>query len=171
MKSSRTDCSGNFETIFQCYKNQTFDFAFRMLGDNDAAGDITQEVYIRLFKVLRNNSQIKDIKSWLFIAVRNLCLNKIRDGHKEISLDSIPNENLGYDNDPDTNRIVLEKSLLSLETRFREALILKEYQGFSYKEMAQILQITVPAVRSLLFKARMRLKDNFHRINNGRLLK
>ncbi len=170
MKVPRANCSDNFETIFQRYKNQTFDFAHRMLGDKDAAGDVMQDVFIRLFKVLKNNSDIKDIKNWLFIAVRNLCLNKIRDGHKEISLHSIPDENLGYNN-PDTNQIILEKSLLSLETRFREALILKEYQGFSYKEMAEILQITIPAVRSLLFKARSRLKDNFHKINNRRLIR
>ncbi len=163
--------SEDFLSLFHKHKNLIFDFTLKILGDEHMASDVTQDVFLRLFKSMGKSRKIENAKGWLFITARNLCLNKIRDGRKEVSLHSIPEETLGYDNNPDRNRIILAKSLLSLDTKYREALILKEYQGFSYKEIAEILQITVPAVRSLLFNARTRLKDNFHKINNGRLIK
>ena len=171
MRNRIDENSETFLIVFQDHKNQIYEFASKMLRDESAAGDVTQDVFLKLYKNRKNIRTIGNVKNWLFIITRNLCLNRIRDRRKEIPIHSIPDENLGYDNNPDENRVVLEKSLLSLETKYREALILKEYQGFSYKEMAEILKISVPAVRSLLFNARIRLRENFHKINNGRLLK
>lgn len=169
--SEDNDNSGAFLTLFHNNKNQIYSFALKILGDEHAAGDVTQEVFLRLFKKHKTISKIENPENWLFIIARNLCLNQLRDRRKEISLSDIDENRASETYCSDSRYIVLEKAMYSLDTRFREALILKEYQGFSYKEIAEILQVTVTTVRSLLFNARTRLKDNFHKINNGRLIK
>lgn len=154
-----------FSEIFNRNKDQVYGFAVRMLGDRDAAGDITQEVFLRLYKSMNTKSAITNMQNWLFILTRNLCLNRIRDSKKELSLETAGVENIPGVEDKNPNMTVLRKAIMCLETKYREVLILKEYQGFSYMEIGGILGLTVPAVRSLLYKARIMLKEQFERLS------
>ncbi|MBN2225991.1 MAG: RNA polymerase sigma factor [candidate division Zixibacteria bacterium] len=155
------DNSLTFTDVFNEYKDRTFDFAVKMLGDRDAAGDIAQEVFVRLYTKMTDHYRITDIKSWLFILTRNLCLNKIRDRCHEVPLSAV-SDNPGDHSDRDRHRqIELRRALLALEPEYREALILREYQGFSYTEIAEILGTTVPAIRALLYRARCRLRETY----------
>ena len=154
-----------FREIFGRYKNRTYDFALRMLGDRETAGDVVQEVYMRLYKALESNPNFSDVQSWLFILTRNLCLNIIRDSAKEVSLDRTFTE-MQVDADfADSGLRKVKRAMAALDPKYREALILKEYQGFSYQDIAGVLGITVPAVRSLLYKARLSLKENFEKLS------
>lgn len=154
-----------FETLFHRYKNQTYNFANKMLGNKESAGDITQEVFIKLFNSQKNPARINNLKNWLFILTRNLCLNRIRNTKKEISLDSIADEKSIEDSNSNLQVLKLQKALDQLEPDLKEALVLREYQGFSYKEISEILSLTVPAVKSLLLRARLRLKEAYEKSN------
>jgi len=154
-----------FREIFSRYKNRTYDFALKMLGDRDAAGDVVQEVYLRLYQALESNHQFADVQNWLFILTRNLCLNIIRDSGKEVSLDKLLTDRQVDPDFADAGLRKVKRAMAALEAKYREALILKEYQGFSYEEIAEVLGITVPAVRSLLYRARIRLKENFEKLS------
>lgn len=140
-----------------------YDFALKMVGDADTAGDITQEVFIRLYKSNSNHTAISNVKNWLFILTRNLCLNRIRDSRRQVSLDAVPETEIQVDCSADSRHIILQKAMYALAPDLREALILKEYQGFSYIEIGGILGITVPAVRSLLYRARVALKEIYEK--------
>lgn len=148
-----------FTAAFEAHKNHIYDFALRMLGDADSAGDITQEAFIRLYRSLTDHTAIVDIKSWLFVCTRNLCLNYRRDRGREVSLDDAPASAEPTTAEPDSRIQAVRIALAALDSGYREALILKEMQGFSYQEIGRILQITVPAVRSLLYKARLALRE------------
>jgi RNA polymerase sigma-70 factor (ECF subfamily) len=154
-----------FGTLFQSYKNRIYNFAYKMLGEKDSAGDITQEVFIKLFKSQNNPARINNLKSWLFILTRNLCLNRIRDTKKEISLGSIDANKSGGDEFSVLQSLKLQRALVKLEPDLKEALILREYQGFSYAEISDILGLSVSGVKSLLFRARIRLKEIFEKTN------
>ena len=154
-----------FREIFSRYKNRTYDFALKMLGDRDAAGDVMQEVYLRLYQALESNRQFADVQNWLFILTRNLCLNVIRDSGREVSLDKLVSDRQVDPEFADAGLRKVKRAMAGLEPKYREALILKEYQGFSYEDIAGVLGITVPAVRSLLYKARIKLKENFEKLS------
>lgn len=154
--------SNAFASLFHRYKNQTYNFAYKMLGDKQTASDITQEVFIKLFK--NNSKQINDLKNWLFILTRNLCLNKLRDRKKEIGLETIEEES--SENKIQGPQVLkLREALNQLEPNLKEVLILREYQGFSYQEISEILDISASAVKSLMFRARAKLKEVFKKIN------
>jgi len=157
-----------FETLFHRYKDQTYNFAYRMLGNKETAGDITQEVFMKLFNSQKNPTQINNLKNYLFILIRNLCLNRIRDTKKESSLDLIAEEKSVGNEISNLKLLKLKKAFIRLESDLKEALVLKEYQGFSYKEISEILGLSVSAVKSLLFRARLRLKEVYEKINSKR---
>lgn len=154
-----------FETLFHRYKDQTYNFAYRMLGNRESAGDITQEVFIKLFNSQRNPVRINNLKNYLFILTRNMCLNRIRDTKKEIDSDSIVEEKSIGSEITNLQLLKLKKAFTRLEPDLKEALILREYQGFSYKEISEILGISISAVKSLLFRARLKLKEIYEKTN------
>ena len=148
-----------FTELFHLYKDRTYDFALRMLGDAHAAGDVAQDVFIRLYEHQSNHHRIADVKSWLFIVARNLCLNHMRNRGRQAPLDALEDQLVESNPAVDPRQRALRRALSGLESPYREALILKVYQGFSYREIAEILGRTVPSVRSALFKARSMLRD------------
>lgn len=154
-----------FREIFDRHKNRTYDFALRMLGDRDAAGDITQEVFLRLYRAIDGNPEIGNMQNWLFILTRNLCLNEIRDSKKEINIDSLDFVEAVEADFARNDVRQIRKAMSALNAKYKEVLVLREYEGFTYSEIAGILGITVPAVRSLLYKARLMLKENFEKIS------
>jgi len=133
-----------------------------VLGDKSAAGDVVQDTFIRLYEQQNHNPGINDVKSWLFITARNLCFNIKRHNRQEISLDISHDQIPGEDKSGDERVYILEKAMQMLDSKFREALALKEYQGLSYAEMATVLETTVPAVKSLLFRARVSLREKYN---------
>jgi RNA polymerase sigma-70 factor, ECF subfamily len=157
-----------FETAFQTHKNKVYDFALRMLGSRDAAADVTQETFIRLFKTLQDGGGIQNVESWLFIVNRNLCLNSLRDQHPAEPLDEMTETTPVAPDEHSAERHALRRAMSRLETGHREALILREYSGLSYGEMAEILETTESAIKSLLFRARIRLKEEFARCREER---
>ena len=165
MTDSDTGKNKKFREIFDRYKNRTYDFALRMLGDRDAAGDITQEVFLRLYKAIDSNPGIGNMQSWLFILTRNLCLNNIRDSRKQVSIEEMNFDSTVGSDFGNAGVIQIRKAMSALDEKYREALVLKEYEGFTYSEISGILGVTVPAVRSLLYKARLQLKENFENLS------
>jgi RNA polymerase sigma-70 factor (ECF subfamily) len=157
-----------FLALFHENKNRVYDFALRTLNDKDAAEDVTQEAFIRLFNTLKKNSSINNGRNWLFIATRNLCYNYLRDHRKEVAIDSIENSESVIATPVRHEHLRLQKALNTMDGNYREALILKEYQGLSYYEISQVLSTTVPAVRAILYKARLQLKQNYEKIKTAR---
>jgi RNA polymerase sigma-70 factor (ECF subfamily) len=149
-----------FTALFKQHKNQAYEFAVAMLGDRDAAGDIVQEIFVKMYTQLRAGAIIDKPKSWLLTSLRNLCLNRLRDSRKYVAIEnlSLPSNPAGL---PHT---ALESALQSLDPGSREAIILREYQRLSYAEIAEMTDSTVPAVRSLLYRARIALRDTYFKI-------
>jgi len=160
-----------FTQLFRQYKDRTFDFAVKMLNDREAASDVTQEVFLRLFENLNNHSKISDHKSWLFICARNLCLNRIRDHNKFVPLDNKEEYHAGPEEKPNPQLNLLRRAIATLEDKYREILILKTYMGFTYQEIARIMGITIPSVKASLYEARTRLRATMQKMNVSRIQK
>ncbi len=155
----------DFIEIFNQHKDGIFLYALKMLGNRDSAGDIAQDVFMRLYQKQLNNSEILDVKSWLFVVARNLCLNLIRSRKKVGSLDELESAGVAAIDPSDEKLLYLRRALLSLEPQYREAIIFREYHGFSYSEIAEITGLTIPAVRSLLYRGRIELRAAFKKLN------
>ncbi len=163
MTQRRKDGDGCFREVFIRYKDRVYDFALKLTGDTDTAGDVTQEVFLRIYKQLTQGHRIEHPRRWLFISARNLCLNTMRNERHTTTLAEA--DFAATADGPESPEVMLlRKALHQLDPNDREVLILKEYQGFTYREMAAILECTIPALRSRLYEARKRLRDIYSRL-------
>lgn len=146
-----------------------------MTGNKDISEDIIQNVYLKLYENIETIDQIKNIDAWLFIIARNELFamyrrKKIRRTYNsdadihEIEFDS--NNDLSNQIELDDFKNHLTKELAEIDQEQREVFLLKEYGGFSYKEISQMLNINLDLVKSRLFKVRQKLIKKLSKIVN-----
>ena len=138
--------------------------AFRMLGDRAEAEDITQDSLLRLWHAAPDwqAGQAK-VTTWLYRVTSNLCIDKMRKTkrHSSGAVPEMP------DNGPDMERRLqdraraqaLRAALRDLPNRQKQAIILRHLEGLSNPDVAQIMQISVEAVESLMSRGKRSLAD------------
>jgi RNA polymerase sigma-70 factor, ECF subfamily len=144
----------------------------RMLGSSSDVEDIAQQVFIRVWKSAARYVPRAKFTTWLLKITRNLVFNELRRAKRHIHVPLQP--------DPEAEEIALtdqrsqtpdaslleaelqekiEEAIQSLPESQRMALVLRRYQDFSYEEIADVLKLSVPAVKSILFRARTELRS------------
>lgn len=150
----------------------------KMLGDSVEAQDLAQQVFVRLYRAAASYRATAQFKTWMFTIVRNLVFNEHRRRSRAILIPLHPPEHeqasLGGPTSFDLpdhatktpeesilqNEMMraIDQAILLLPEQQRMAIILRRYDEFSYEEIAQILKTSVPAVKSLLSRARETLR-------------
>lgn len=152
-----------FVTLYNRYKGPVFSFTSKLLLDRDAAQDVTQETFVRVYenrdRLLRSGA----FKSWLFTIARNQCLNYLRRTNRHEGLgeeESLPSVDV-VANQMERNEAVrlVNRVLAHLKPDYREVVVLREYQNLNYEEIAAVTRTTVSAVKSKLFKARRKMAE------------
>ena len=148
-----------FAALYDRYQNRLYGYCVKMLKDRTLAEDIFQEVFIR---VARKNQQFTggNFGGWLFAIARNQCLNAIRDRHEHSSLDDISRTLVAPEKElyNETSEI-LRGAVDSLPEEYREALVLRVYSGFSYKEIAEITGLKLATVKVRIHRAKLKLHE------------
>lgn len=141
-------------------------YAFRMLGNSKDTEDITQETFLRLWTHAHTYNDAKaSLTTWLHRIAHNLCIDYLRKDKSSISsdlegLDELEIETRDEDEGQD-RMAALAQAISALPERQRSALVLNHYHGFSNKQTAEILDISVDALESILARARRALKLQF----------
>jgi RNA polymerase sigma-70 factor (ECF subfamily) len=149
-----------FDEIYSRYATKLYIYCTKILYDPVLAEDIFQETFMRLYETTNNQRQMTNLGAFLFRIARNLCLNeKARKHHSFVSIDDviIPFVENSYFEKEKSN--VINLALNALPKKFREVVILKEFLGLTYSEIADILNSTVPAVRIRIYRAKEKLRE------------
>jgi len=158
-----------FSDIVETYSDSAYQIAFRMLHNAADAEDAVQEAFISAYRAFSKFKGQSKVTTWLYRIVVNACLMKIR---KEKSRANLLTET-GYDdavvrdwrNDPEKAAInselrdVLYRGLDRLCPDSRAVIVLRDVQGFSSQEAAEVLNITVASLKSRLHRARVLLRE------------
>jgi RNA polymerase sigma-70 factor, ECF subfamily len=153
----------------------------RMLGSNSDVEDIAQQVFIRVWKSAPRYKHRAKFTTWLLKITRNLVFNELRrtKRHPHLALQPadpaaeelpIKDETIPA---PDASLLeselqhAIESAILRLPETQRIALVLRRYEELSYEEIAEVLDLTVPAIKSLLFRARTELRARLMRYLSG----
>lgn len=138
--------------------------ATRMLGDAAAAEDVAQEAMLRVWRQAPRWKPGKaKFDTWLHRVALNLCHDRLRRSRREVLVDEVPDQ---ADNDPLPDAVLLmvgtgervAAALQALPLRQREAVVLQYYQELSNMEAAEVMEVSVEALESLLSRARRRLR-------------
>ncbi len=150
-----------FERLFDRYEAAIYRFCLLMLGDPDAARDIHQEAFFGLYRTCRRNGQVRSVYGWLMSMARSRCHNYLRDRRRHEALArSQPTETTIYPNyitDLDLEKH-LHHALLAIPDHYREAILLYEVEGYSYREIAELLDIDFHKVKNRIYQAKLALQ-------------
>ena len=153
-----------FEALVERYQTRLLAFCRGMLGCTEDAEDVLQEVFVAAHAAILADERPINARPWLYRIARNRCLNHLRKPAPEgqDSMDVLPHENGVSVADRVQKREefrALIADVQHLPDTQRTALLLREIDALSYEEIAQAMETTVPAVKSLLVRARMSLTD------------
>ncbi len=152
-----------FASLVERYQRPLFNFVFKYLRDYHIAEDITQEAFLNIYRAAPKFEPRPGIRvsSWIFKIAYNLSVNEIRRRKRyRIFHDEL---NLSY-NEENTAacrelKDEMNEALETLPENQRAALMLRVNEEFSYKEISEILNISISATESLIFRARTRLRE------------
>lgn len=164
-----------FNKEFMPHIDAMYNFAYRLTNDEDDANDLLQDTYLKAFRFINSFQEGTNAKAWLFRILKNSFINDYRKKSKEPSkvdyqeVEAVYNssEDAEYESTSDLRLEAVQDligdevamALNSLPVDFRTVIILCDIEGFTYEEMAKILDIPIGTVRSRLHRARNLLKD------------
>jgi RNA polymerase sigma-70 factor (ECF subfamily) len=147
-----------FAVIVRTYQVPVFNYVLRTVGDRGLAEDLTQEVFLRVFQSLPKFSFRSKFTTWLFQVTRNRMLDELRARERRprcIELDAV--HTLSVVDAPAEQAETIEalwRAVDRLSLDLKMALLLRDIAGFSYNEIAEILEITLATVKWRIHKAR-----------------
>lgn len=146
-----------FRFLVERYQTQAVGHSQTILGNREDALDATQEAFVDAFQALKNFDRTRRFYPWLYVLLRHRCfklIGKRRDA-ENIEEAVILAPQSGISNE---EKIALERALGALSNEEREIVTLKYLDGFSYDEIAELLEIPRGTVMSRLFHARRNLQ-------------
>jgi len=163
-----------FDIIVVRYKNPLTNFVYRFVGDYDDCDDIVQETFVRVFRNKHSYKPQAKFSTWIYTIAGNLAKSRLRqrDRHRMFSLSTlwktgeeekeadIPDNR--YPADRDAERSLQHKriqwALNEISPKYREVVILRDIQEFSYEEIAQITGLNLGTVKSRIKRGRTMLQ-------------
>jgi len=160
-----------FEQLIEVHQARVVRTIVKMLGDELDAEDIAQQVFLRVWNSAHRYQPTAKFTTWLFKITRNLVLNEMRR-RKRHPVTALEHEEEGHHfqavdhqaQTPDESLVTEEiqgaiaQAIESLPEPQRMAIILRRYEEMPYEEIAEVLKISVSAVKSILFRARTELR-------------
>ena len=159
-----------FSEILGRYRNLVLNVAYRFLRDRTEAEDVAQDVFLKIYCSARTYEPKAKFSTWVYKITANVCLNRLRneknaaksvpyDGQDQADMDSSPgffspSEEL----ERNERMTVVHDALQCLPANQRLAIVLKRYEGLSYREIAEIIGCSPAAVDSLLQRANGKLR-------------
>ena len=154
-----------FEQIVHRYKDPLLNFVYHFLGDRIDAEDVVQETFLRVYR------NIAKFSTWIYTIAGNLAKTELRRRKRRrlFSIHQSGFENKGYEiQDPlrtadaqvdgDMKEAFIRKEIDGLPVRFREVVVLRDIQEFSYEEISDMLKIPIGTVKSRVNRGRLRLQ-------------
>ena len=177
-----------FAELVERYKQPLFNFVFRTLRDETETEDVAQNTFLQVWKSRARYERTAKFSTWLFTIARNLCLNEIRRRSRHPA-ESLEETHAEHDDQPsrqyEDKKIFLptetalhgelaqkiEEALAELPENQRTAILLCRQDELSYEEIAEVLDCSAMAVKSLLSRARCNLRDVLARYLGREFLK
>lgn len=151
-----------FNELVRRHKEKVRNIVYLTLNDRDAVDDISQDVFITVYRSLKSFRFESQFTTWLYRITVNKCKDHLR--RKSIRRIVLPfrdnQEDPGYEISPDSTNTkeIVRNAISRLPDKMRIPLVLKDIEGFSYQEIAETMQCEIGTVKSRIFRAREGLK-------------
>ncbi len=172
VKAARDGDRRALEKLLERHQNAVYRFGMKMCGESEDAKDVLQETLFAAARTLPDFRGASSVSTWLYTIARSFCLKKRRTSkfapERVESLEAqaeashqVPDERRSPEEDASSRQLrdVLDGAISALEPMYREVLLLRDVEGLAAAEVAEILGITVEAVKSRLHRARVAVRE------------
>lgn len=182
IKEAKLGNMGAFESLIIRYESKVYNIAYKMFNNEEDAKDVSQEIFIKLYRNLIKFNEQSKFSTWLYRVAVNTCLDEIRKRKKdkenltsnvyETEDGEIEREIPSTYNMPEAELIKndriekLRYALTLIKEDHRSVIVLKDLEGYSYNEIADTLNITIGTVKSRISRARESLKETLEQIDS-----
>jgi RNA polymerase sigma-70 factor (ECF subfamily) len=161
LKRADHGAEGAFAELYGRYAQRTYAFILRMMGNSVVSQDLLQEVFIKFYTACRQELVVTNTGAFILMIARNLCLNHKRDEHSTDSLDELLLPSNEFSHSVEDKELVdlITLALDLLQYEYREAFVLKYYQGYSYEEISRLTGDGIPALKNRVWRAKEQIRS------------
>ena len=166
-----------WETVVRQNWRKVFNVAYKFVGKHDEAEDLTQDIFLKIFKALASFDRRANFQTWIISISRNLCIDHYRSVRKERQtiareVDAGDLQPVSSDRGPyaaaehQDLRVLLRQALQMLPVTLRTAVVLRDLQELSYQEIAERLGLPEGTVKSRINRGRLELARQLKRLQD-----
>ena len=172
--SAAKGLEGNFEELVRRYQRPISGYVYRMVGDYEAALDLTQEIFIKIYGSLSRYRPEFKFSTWIYKIAHNAAIDHLRrssgrersivNGTESDSYDlPLESEILSPEqqSEREERRVEIESVVRSLPTAYRELVVLRHSQDLTYEEIVDVTGLPLGTVKNRLFRAREMMRQQF----------
>lgn len=162
VEACRRGDAAAFDQLVRSTHRSVYTLVARIVGDPDEAADVTQEVYVRVWRGLRRFRGDARFSTWLYRVAANAALSHVkrrRDAAAPVAPSDLPELPVGDRTDQQADADLLERALLRLPPEARAVVVLKDVYGWTCEELGRAMGTSEGAIKVRLFRARKRLAD------------
>jgi RNA polymerase sigma-70 factor, ECF subfamily len=161
-RGSATDCSHEVSRLYEAYSDRIFGYCLYRLGNRSEAEDAVQTTFMYVFRSLQRGVEPENESAWLFTIAHNVCRSTRRSTRRRRRVETQQDPQVLQELSPGLERdndslLGLEDALSSIPATQRQAILMREWHGMPYREIAATLGVTQTAVEMLVFRARRSL--------------
>jgi len=154
-----------YEALVRRYMSDAYLVAYGYVGNSEDARDLSQEAFVKVYQARARFDEERPFYPWFYRVLRNHCLNFLRRGRVEVSIDdensyreiAAPQPTALEELESDERKRIVRAAVARLSDDHREIVVLKNFKDCSYKEISEMLDIPIGTVMSRLFYARQAL--------------
>ena len=169
-----------WEQIVRTNRRRVFNIAYKFTGRHDLAEDLTQDVFVKIFKSLNTFDRRANFQTWLVSVSRNLCIDHYRSVRKELetidrNVDTVQLAPASSDIGPHValersdRRALLQQALERLPPTLRTAVLMRDIQELAYQEIADQLALPEGTVKSRINRGRLELARQIRRLQDRQM--
>jgi RNA polymerase sigma-70 factor (ECF subfamily) len=159
MKEEKSVAERAFGELYARHSPRVFAYCRRILGDRERAQDAFQDTFVKFYQSAQQERIMTNVPAFLLRIARNLCLNAQRSRHQTVQFEDF---HASMSDEPAEKTELLKLITTALELLpddYRESFVLREYDGLSYQEIAEITNSSMATVKIRLFRAKQKIRD------------
>ncbi|MBM2813999.1 MAG: polymerase, sigma-24 subunit, subfamily [Ignavibacteria bacterium] len=159
MRNKKSDAEGAFAELYSRYSQRVFAYCLRITGNPDDSRDIFQETFLKFYSFAQGKRKVDNVGAYILTIARNLCFNYKTRNKANFRFEDylVPTNDEQYEDRE--LREVLANAIELLELDYREAFVLRQYQGLSYQEMEEITGENTSTLKNRVWRAKEKLRN------------
>jgi len=160
LSENKENAESAFTELFNRYSSRVYAYCRRFLGDRDEAQDVFQETFIKFHQSANKDREMTNVPGFLLTIARNLCMNAKRKEKPNVTLEEyMAGDDDSLISDKDELLELIKKALELLPDDYREAFVLREYDGLTYEEISKLTNTSLTNVKVRIHRAKLKIKD------------